>query len=363
MSDQIGLSINELDTPFLWVDLDIMESNIAHLAGTFRDLGVGWRPHTKGIKVPEIAHALIASGAIGMTCAKQSEAEVLASAGIDSILIANQIVPRGKIARLAFLQRQADVMVAVDHLDNAKDISNAAERAGFRIGVLVEVNIGMNRCGTLPGSPTVELARQIADLPGIELRGLMGWEGHVVDMADREEKERACVRAIESLVHTADMARSHGLELPIVSCGGSGSYTITAKVPGVTEIQAGGAVFGDVTYAKWGATTQCALHIQATVTSRPSPSRAMVDAGFKTMSGDVSMPEVVGLPGVTLTGLDAEHGYLTIENDDVQVRPGDRVNFHVGYGDSTVFLHDTLVGVRNGKVEAVWEIQGRGKLT
>lgn len=362
MAQQIGIPISELETPFLWVDLDIMESNISYLSDYFKNAGIGWRPHTKGIKVPAIAHKLLASGAIGVTCAKLSEAEVLVSAGIKDILIANQVVDQGKISRLALLQHHANVIVAVDSLDNAKDISKVANEIGSGIEVLVEVNIGMNRCGIKPGDPAVELAMQINDLPGIELLGLMGWEGHVVGILDQELKEKTCLNAIESLVSTAKMVRMKGIEIPIVSCGGSGSYTITAKVPGVTEIQAGGAVFGDVTYVKWGAGTQCSLFIHATVTSRPSPARAIVDAGFKTMNGEQSMPEVVDIPGVNLAGLDAEHGYLDIENENIQIMCNDRVDFIVGYGDSTVFLHDYLIGIRKGKVEEVWDIQGRGKI-
>jgi len=363
MLPQIGLPISELYTPFLWVDLDIMENNISHLSNYFKDAGVGWRPHTKGIKVPAIAHKMLESGAIGVTCAKLSEAEVLVSAGIQDILLANQVVDPGKIARLAHLQHRAKVMVAVDSFDNAREISMIANNLGCIIGVLIELNIGMNRCGITPGDPAVALAQKIHDLPGIALLGVMGWEGHVVDILDPAHKDEKCLDAIESLVNTAEMIRAKEIDIPIVSCGGSGSYTITSKVPGVTEIQAGGAIFGDVTYRTWGATTQCSLYIQAAVTSRPSPSHAIVDAGFKTMSCDASMPEVVGISGVILSGLDAEHGYLDIANKDTQIGSKDRIDFIVGYGDSTVFLHEILIGIRNGTVETVWDIQGRGKIT
>jgi D-serine deaminase-like pyridoxal phosphate-dependent protein len=366
MIQQIGCSISELDTPFLWVDLDTMESNISYLSGYFKDAGVGWRPHTKGIKVPSIAHKLLESGAIGVSCAKLSEAEVLVSAGIKDILIANQIVGQSKITRLAHLQYRTNIIVAIDNFENAKDISKVANEIGVRIGALVEVNIGMHRCGTAPGNRAVELAKQINDLSGIELLGVMGWEGHVVDIPDQELKEKTCLKAVESLVNTAEMIRMKGIDAPIVSCGGSGSYAVTAHIPGVTEIQAGGAVFGDLTYVKWGAYTQCSLFVHSTVISRPTPARAIVDAGFKTMNGKmstVSMPEVADISGAKLLGLDSEYGYLEIEYEKLQLRINDRVDFIVGYGDSTVFLHDYLIGVRGGKVEAVWEIQGRGKLT
>ncbi|MBW2057082.1 MAG: DSD1 family PLP-dependent enzyme [Deltaproteobacteria bacterium] len=366
MIQQIGCSINELDTPFLWVDLDTMENNISYLSGYFKDAGVAWRPHTKGIKVPLIAHKLLENGAIGVTCSKLSEAEVLVSAGIKDILIANQIIGQSKITRLGHLQYRANIIVAIDNFQNARDISKIANEIGVRIGALVEVDIGMHRCGKVPGEPAAELAMQINDLSGIELLGVMGWEGHVVDILDKELKEKTCLRAIESLVNTAEMIRMKGIDAPIVSCGGSGSYMVTAHIPGVTEIQAGGAIFGDLTYVKWGACTECSLFVQSTVISRPTPARAIVDAGFKAMNGKVStvsMPEVADISGVKLLGLDSEYGYLEIEYERLQLMVNDRVNFIVGYGDATLFLHDYLIGVRGGKVEAVWEIQGRGKLT
>mgnify|MGYP005856258191 CR=1 FL=1 len=358
----VGRHKSELDTPALYVDLDRMERNIATLASDFRKAGTAWRPHTKGIKVPAIAHKLLAAGAIGITCAKLSEAEVMAAAGIRDILIANQVVGPSKVARLVNLRRHADVMVAIDHLDNARAISRAAGDAGVTVRVLVEVNTGMNRCGIAPGQPTLELAREVATLPGIALAGLMGWEGHVVGIQDPDEKKARCQEAVESLVRTADLCRSTGLDIPIVSCGGSGSYKITSHIPGVTEIQAGGAVFCDLTYRRYGVDLDFSLFVVATVISRPTATRAIVDAGRKAMNGQTTMPQPKDLPGASLVKLNAEHGILQLQGPEVPLSVGDKVDFIVGYGDDTVFLHDQLYGVREEKVEVVWEVQGRGKL-
>jgi D-serine deaminase-like pyridoxal phosphate-dependent protein len=359
----IGKSLTELDTPALWVELDRMEANIRYLAGYFQKAGVAWRPHTKGIKIPAIAHHLLQAGAIGITCAKLGEAEVMAAAGIRDILVANQVVGAQKVTRLVNLRRQADVMVAVDNLDNVAEISRAATDAGMQVRVLIEINSGMDRAGLEPGPGVVDFARQVLAYPGIQLAGLMAWEGHVVGIEDPQEKRQRCEASVGLLLHSVDLCRQSGITVTIVSCGGSGSYPITAQIPGVTEIQAGGAIFGDVTYRRWGAGTQEALFILATVTSRPAAGRAVIDAGRKTMNGEISMPEVQDFPGARLVSLSAEHGVLELDASAAQLKVGRKLNFAAGYGDFTVFMHDRLVGVRNGKVEVVWVIQGRGKIT
>ena len=359
----VGQPKSALDTPVLWVDLDLLEQNIKHLGHYFKKAGVGWRPHTKGIKVPAIAHKLIDAGAIGVTCAKLGEAEVMAAAGIKDILIANQVVGPIKISRLVNLQRHADVMVAIDSLNNAQEISQAATRAEVRVRALIEVNVGMDRCGVQPGAPVVDLATKVAALPGFRLAGVMSWEGHVLGIKDQKEKEIRCKDAVSALVRSAEMCRTSGLEVSIVSCGGSGTYKITSAIGGVTEIQAGGAVFADVAYRIWGVDTPYALFVQATVISHPSATRAIVDAGRKAMSGEVVMPQLWGVEGAQLTALHAEHGILQLAGQEVHLQIGDKVDFVVGYGDSTVFLHNQLWGVRNGTVEIAWDISARGKLT
>ncbi len=359
----LGRNVNELDTPVLWVDLDIMEANIRGLAGYLFEAGVAWRPHTKGIKIPAIAHQLLQAGAIGITCSKLGEAEVMAAAGIQDILIANQVVGPEKLARLVHLRRQADVMVAVDNLQNARDISAAAVAQGVKIRALIELNIGMNRCGILPGPGVLDFARKMQELPGIELSGLMAWEGHVVRLEDPVEKREVTGKAVQLLTGSAELCRKAGIPIPIVSCGGTGSYRISARVPGVTEIQAGGGIFGDLTYRRWGGETECGLFILAGVTSCPEPGRAIVDAGRKCMNVEMTLPQIQGIPGAVLSHVSAEHGILTVDPGSPPLVVGQKVNFIVGYEDWTVFLHDQLVGVRQGRVEVVWDIQGRGKLS
>ena len=359
--NELGLHIDELDTPFLWVDLDQLAANIASLAAYFRAAGVAWRPHTKGMKVPEIAQRAIAAGAIGVTCAKLGEAEVMADAGIGDILIANQIVGPVKIARLAALRRRADVKVAVDNPDNVRALGAAATAAGVEIGVLVEVELGMGRAGVAP-TAAAALSRLVHETPGLRYLGVMGWEGHTVGMTDPAAKRDAVEHCVDLLGESAAACRAAGLPVTIVSGGGSGDYTISAHRGVLTEIQAGGAIFCDATYQAWGALTQPSLFVRTVVTSRPTPDRIITDAGFKALPMWTRPPLPVGLPPAQPYRTSAEHGTLILDAPDATIKVGDGLDFIVGYGDATVFLHDRLYGVRQGTVEAVWDVAGRGKL-
>jgi D-serine deaminase-like pyridoxal phosphate-dependent protein len=365
MSDVVGCSKWDLDTPALLVDLPTMESNIQRMADTFRAAGVGWRPHTKGIKVPAIAHRLLRAGAIGVTCAKLGEAEVMAAAGITEILIANQIVGPIKARRLAQLSRSANVIVAVDSIANVAELDAAACAAGTQIRVVVEVDTGMHRAGTSPGDATVALAREVAARPGLRFVGVMGWEGHTVGIKDAGAKREAISQAVSALVDTGNACRDAGLNVEVVSCGGTGSYKYTSAIAGVTEVQAGGGIFGDVYYREsMGVDHPFALTVLVTVTSRPTPQRIICDAGKKTMSSDSARPRPLLPAGVQATevGLSAEHARIELDGFAEEPRVGDKIEFVVGYSDTTVFLHDELYALRDGCVEAVWPIQGRGKL-
>ncbi len=359
----IGAPIAALDTPRLLVDLDVLERNVGRMMASVARHGVSWRPHTKGIKVPAVAHKLIRAGAIGVTCAKLGEAEVMAAAGIGSILIANQIVGAEKIERLVHLQHHAEVIACVDSAGNIAEIAAAALRAGVEQPVLIEVDTGMNRCGVSPGAETVAMARLVAATPGLRLRGVMGWEGHLAGMPAGEQKRAATAAAVGLLTASADACRAAGFPIDIVSCGGTGTHPITAGLPGVTEIQAGGAIFHDLTYASWGLDHEFALTVLATVISRPTPTRVVVDIGKKTMSSDQTAPRPRDLADASALRLSAEHGQFELAAAADTPTVGDRLHLIVGYGDTTVHLHETLVGTRNGRVEIVWPLLGRGRLS
>lgn len=360
-----GTTKADLDTPALCLDLDRMEANIRAVADACRRQGVAWRPHAKGHKVAAIARAEIAAGAIGVTCAKLAEAELMAAGGVRDLLIANIVVGPQKLRRLVELRRHADPIVCVDHLDQAIAISRAMAEAKLRVRVLIEVDIGLARVGVLPGPPTLTLARELVKLPGIELAGVMGYEGHLLALADAAEKARQIDMALSQLVETAAEIRTAGLPCPIVSCGGTGSYLYSIRKPGITEVQAGGAIFMDAFYRHKCQVPDLAyaLTIVTTVVSRPAPDRAIIDAGRKTVHGDTHPPLVVGRDDIHVGRLSAEHGELRFEPSAQRLAIGERLELVPGYADLTTVLHDEYHCFRDGHLIETWPIEGRGKLT
>jgi D-serine deaminase-like pyridoxal phosphate-dependent protein len=358
----IGQPKTALDTPALLVDLDLMEANIARVAETCRASGVGWRPHTKGQKTPEIIAKELAAGAIGVTCAKLGEAEVLAAVGLRDILIANQIVGPAKMQRLRKLRQNADPIIAVDNPAHAYELGTAMQGLEQTLRVVIEVDIGMHRAGVAPGALVVELASTIAAQPGLRFVGVMGWESHAVTIADPAEKARTVADAVSLLTASADACRRAGYPVEIVSCGGTGTFPFCAQQPGVTEIQAGGAIFSDMHYRKhYHLDFPCALTLLATVTSRPTPTRVILDAGKKAMSSDAAVPLPVDL-STNSVRLSAEHATLELAAPSEYPRIGDKLELIVGYSDTTVHLHEEIVGIRNGRIEAIWRIAGRGRI-
>jgi D-serine deaminase-like pyridoxal phosphate-dependent protein len=359
----VGKPVRDLDTPALLVDLNILEQNIATMKRVIVDeAGIRWRPHTKAIKTPALAHKLLQAGAQGVTCAKLSEAEVMAQAGIRDILIANQVIGAAKLARLAGLCRHADLIVAVDCEAQVKALDLAAQVAGTSVRVVVEVNIAMNRAGVEPGAPVMALAQQVAACAGVRFAGLMGWEGGgLAEIRDPELKRTRIAEAVGTLTDSADRCRRAGLPVEIVSCGGTGTYWITAALPGVTEVQAGGGIFCDVhSRTSYGVMHDYALSILTTVVSRPTPTRIICDAGWKTMAHHPALPAPKHLGQAARVKLAAEHATIELAAASRAPSVGEQVEFVAGYADATVFLHDYLYGIRRGQVEAVWPILGRG---
>lgn len=362
LNSVIGLSKTTIDTPALLVELDILAQNIKRIADVCSASGVHWRPHIKGQKVIEIAKMQMDAGAIGVTCAKLGEAEVMAAAGIDDILIANQIAGSTKIERLMMLLPHAHVMVAVDNFDNIADLGAAAAARNLTLGVLIEIDIGMKRAGLLPGDAAVAMARRIHEEKGLRFKGLMAWEGHTVRIANLAEKQRAVQVAVGSLVAIANAIRTAGIPVDIVSCSGTGTYALSAPIAGVTEIQAGGGVFSDIVYRKqYNIDHPYALTVLATVSSRPTSQRIVCDCGKKSMSADAAMPEPVGIAHVSSMRLSAEHAIIELSAPNDKIKVGDTIEFVVGYSDTTVHLHEDMYAIRGGKVEAVWPISARGK--
>jgi D-serine deaminase-like pyridoxal phosphate-dependent protein len=357
-----GIRPEELDTPFLCLDLPLLEGNIARMSGFFVDRPAALRPHVKTHKSPLLAHKQMAAGAIGVTCAKLGEAEVMAQAGIGDILIANQIVGQRKIGRLVGLAAYTQVMVAVDDPANVAELDAAARARGVRLRVLVEVDIGMGRCGVEPGASAVTLAGEVAAASGLRFEGIMGYEGHAVMIPDDRERKRQTEMSLRLLLETRDRIEAAGLSVGIVSGGGTGTYDIAGSYPGITEIQAGSYATMDVQYRDVvGVDFACALLISAQVISAPRPGVAIIDAGLKTMTQDFGLPVLAYPQGWRLVGLSEEHGKLLREGGPV-LKPGDRVRIWPSHGCTTINLHDWYAALRGGRVEGLWPIAARGKI-
>lgn len=360
----IGHSKNDLDTPVLCIEMPRMESNIQQMSKFLREHQKNWRPHAKCHKTPAVAIKEIAAGAIGVTVAKVSEAEVMAAGGVRDILIANMIVGRPKWERLAALCASAEPIVACDHFAQIEPLATICSRSGVTCRVIIEMNIGLDRVGTRPGRDTFDLAAAITKLKGVEFVGIMGYEGHLLRIENPAEKRRQIQDAMAVLADCADKLRQSGLRCDIVSAGGTGSYQISAECEGITELQCGGGIFADPFYLEGCQVSglESALTVLATVVSRPTLDRAVLDSGRKTLNPDVQLPIVKGWPDASVKRLSAEHCELNLGPQSQDLKIGDKVELIVGYADFTTPLHDHFYGIRNDRVEAVWPILGRGKL-
>ncbi|MGQ9628936.1 MAG: DSD1 family PLP-dependent enzyme [bacterium] len=361
MGDRLGIHLEEVDTPALIIDLDAMERNISKMADFFDGVEANLRPHVKTHKTPILAHKQIAAGAIGVTCAKLGEAEVMVEGGIRDVLIANEVVGAQKVERLVNLAKHADVMVAVDDPSNVEELSSAARGKGVTLRVLIDVNVGMNRCGVEPGGPTLELARKVARSEGLKFAGLMGYEGHAVAIPDFEERANVARSAMKLLLETKSLVERAGLLVEVVSGGGTGTYNITGSYPGVTEVQAGSYIFMDASYRRTGVPFECALTVLTTVVSVQSPGRIIVDAGMKSISSDMGMPEVKGHPDLSVVKLSEEHGKLASSSGTSPLKVGDKVELIPSHGCTTINLHDRYYAIRDGRLEAIWRIGARGR--
>lgn len=364
---KLGDLVDALDTPAMIVDLNLVENNIARLMERFRGSRVRVRPHLKTVKSPEFARMFLAAGAIGGCVAKVSEAEVMAQGGIEDLLITTEIMGRPKLARLVVLLHQhPQIKVVVDSQVGARALDQAMHEAHLHIDVLIDLNVGQDRCGITPGEEALGLARFIGEMSNIHLVGVQGYEGHLQHIHDSEERAQRCRQAMQSLTSTAAQLRVVGFPIEIVTTGGTGTAEICASSEGVTEVQPGSFVFMDTDYRNAiGPAYYNALTVLSTVISRPAPARAVVDAGLKSLSIDSGMPEPRGLPGVQYSPGGDEHGILTCEDGTMQgtlPEVGDRIEFIPSHIDTTINLHDYYYVHRDGKLKAIWTVAARGKV-
>jgi len=357
----VGAPIEDLDTPALILDIDVAQRNIDKMADFFADKPCTLRPHFKNHKCTTLMKRQLVREAVGVTCAKLGEAEVCVEAGITDVLIANQVVGERKIRRLLDLLPKAIVRVAVDDPGNVRELSEFASQAGQTIGCLIEVEIGMKRCGVPPNGPCLELAQLIESLPGVRFDGLQGFEGHSVLMEDDDERNSVTGEAIGDLVGTRRFIEDAGLPVAIVSGGGAGTYDLTGTISGMDELQAGTYVTMDHRYQKTRAEFDLALSVMTTCISAQEPNRGVLDVGVKGVGAEFGPPIVRDRPDIVIDFfLSEEHTFLTVNGEPLSV--GQKLQLIPSHACTTSNLYREIHVYQQGRVIDVWPIEGSGKL-
>jgi D-serine deaminase-like pyridoxal phosphate-dependent protein len=358
MTSLIGQSLDVLDSPQLVIDLNVVDANWQRMKSSLRDGPVNLRVHFKSLKCAGLARYLTALGAQGFLCAKLNEAEVLIAAGLTNILIANQIVGPIKLRRLTELAGRARVSVCVDDAENVNQLARAVRAAGVSLGVLVEVDIGMGRCGVVPGEPALALARQIQSSPGLHFLGLQGYDGHLQMLPDAAERRARCLEGLQKLVATRKLLEQAGVPVEVVTGAGTGTWEFAAGYEGITEIQPGSFILMDCAYHAVRPEFGCALSIRASIISR-RPGRYILDAGSKAISRDFGTPVIKNQPQDRVVKLAEEH--TIVDTTDDALRVGDPVEVIPAHCCATMNLHRSCVAVRNGRIEALWPIEASGR--
>jgi D-serine deaminase-like pyridoxal phosphate-dependent protein len=355
----IGSPIEDLDTPALLLDWDISESNLKRMAAFFKDRPCQLRPHFKNHKCATLARRQLDSGsAVGITCAKLGEAEVLTAAGFDDLLIANQVVGKRKIARLMEVAKQTRLTVAVDSVEEIRLLSAAAAAADAHIHALVEVDVGMGRCGAEPGQPALDLAREIDRHSHLGFDGIQAFEGQVVYINDDAERSRAARDAVQLAVDTRRLIESSGLEVRVVSGGSSSTYQSTGQLDGVDELQAGTYATMDWRYQQMIPEFEVALTVITRVISRTG-GRAVLDVGVKGVGGEFGAPQVLGNPNVEVPFFLSEE-HLVLQNPPAG-KVGDSIRLISSHACTTCNLYREMFVHSGGKVVDVWPIEAAGR--
>jgi D-serine deaminase-like pyridoxal phosphate-dependent protein len=362
--------VSEIETPAVLVDLDVMEANVDRYAAMAADNGVRLRSHAKTHKVPELAHRQHErSDGGGILCQKLGEAEVMAASGLDDIYLSYQVVGDRKLDRLVRLSETADEFATtVDGLGNVDPLQAAAARRDATVGAILEVDVGLGRTGVAPGEPAVELAEEIAERPNLAFEGIMAYEAHVKGAAETEaDYERLCHEAMETAARTVDLIEDAGVPVDEVKVGGTATSPYSSRHPVATEINPGQYAFNDVGEIEarpWAVEkVDCALTVLSTVVSTQVDDQVIVDAGSKSLSMDTDrLPLPKRRDDLAYAGYSEEHGHVDTSECGIDLEVGDRLEFVAPHVCPTINLHDTLVGVRDGVVEAVWSVQARGKV-
>ncbi|MGC9944965.1 MAG: alanine racemase [Bryobacteraceae bacterium] len=360
----------DIDTPALLVDLDAMEANLLRVADYTQQHGLRLRPHTKTHKSPRIGRRQLELGAAGLTVAKVGEAEAMLEAAPPDILVAYPVIGVAKLQRLMAVARRAHVTVSLDSLFAAGQLSEAAQAAGVKIGVLAETDVGLGRVGVSPGAELLDLARGIEGLAGLRFEGIAFYPGHIKDSsAAGTEALAALAGLLQSIL--ADFRRA-GIEVRIVSGGSTPSLYHSHQLPGLNEIRPGTYVYNDWNTVASGACTpdQCAATLLVTVVSTARPGQIIIDGGSKTFSSDrltgsgaeSTFGHVLDAPQAVFHKMNEEHGFVDVSQCGRAFAIGERLRIVPNHICVAVNLHERVYGIRDGEVEEMWEVAGRGKL-
>lgn len=354
-----GTPLAELDTPCLILDMDAVDHNMDVMARFYAGQSSRLRPHSKNHKTPALAHRQIRrGGTVGGVCsAKVAEAEVMVHGGIPSVFITSEVVDHLKIERLCALAQQAEMLVACDDPQNARDLSQAAAAQGVDLGVVIELETGLRRCGVQDTDQGLDLARTVDSLPGLSFRGIMSHQV-ISPMPDREDRAIEARRVIQRVIDLKDAIQAVGIPVDIVSTGETWSYDVAGEIPGVTEVQGGSYMVMETSYG-YMSEFHHAGKVLTTIISTPRPGVAVGDAGVKAISCLRRLPQVENRPGVTVASMDPDHAVYHVDTS-ANLRIGDQLALLPAQQDATVSRWDRFIGVRRGKVEVVWDIQARG---
>ena len=368
-----GTPVMDLDTPALVVDLDVMDRNIKTLHDRFDQSSAKVRPHVTGHQTPKIAHRQLqaANTVGGISVTSVGEAEVFSDAGITDILVSSQIVTQSKIRRLCALAGSNRIGVAVDNPQNVSDLSQVAEAQSVTLGVLVELDVGLGRCGVAPGDEALELARAVANSPGLRFDGIMaiaplpstsGETSGGPTFPARQERDAISWQVLQNVLEARELIEKDGLPVSVVSVGGTHNYDVAAGMAGITEVQAGSYPLMDHLYCRMRPEFSPAAKVLAAVISRPTGQLAVLDAGHKATGPDRGLAVLEGVVGAQAVRFSAEHGVLELQSGPAQnMKSGDKA-WLVPYNLGLCFnQYDYVRAVRGDKLEGFWPIAGRGR--
>ncbi len=363
------MSLWDLPTPALVVDLDALEGNLRKMADFFGDKKAGIRPHGKTHKSPIIAKKQLALGAVGICTAKLSEAEVMLDAGVENVLITSPVVSRDKIDRvIALAKKSSDVQIVVDQPANVRDFNDAAAAAGIRLGVMVDLNVGTDRTGAALDESAVDLIKAIDKSPALRFGGIQAYGGHLQHMVGWKYRQASSRETLGRALEIKHQAEKSGIDVPVFSVGGTGTYNIDCDIEGVTDVQVGSYLFMDVNYRNVGGKEgnkftdfAPALLVLSTAISQPVKGRITIDAGYKAFATDKEPPELRDIQGVTYRWAGDEHGVLQFKEPSRDIKLGDKVLLIASHCDPTVNLYDRYYVARRETVEEIWPVAGRGR--